>query len=123
MRRSPPVVCIYFGVAALVASATGALTGSPPVLAQVAVREAPFGDKAGSLAVNYTRLTPHIATAGLLVNGGQDPRKDGGAKFFGMTFADGLAAPCRRPLGGNQRPGGKRCQRRKPPEAGAEGPR
>ena len=57
------------------------------------------------------------------VNGGQDPRKDGGAKFFGMTFADGLAAPYRRPLGGNQRPGGKRCQRRKPPEAGAEGPR
>ena len=57
------------------------------------------------------------------VNGGQDPRKVGGAKFFGMTFADGLAAPCRRPLGGNQRPGGKRCQRRKPPEAGAEGPR
>jgi hypothetical protein len=57
------------------------------------------------------------------VNGGQDPRKDGGAKFFGMTFADRLAAPCRRPLGGNQRPGGKRCQRRKPPEAGAEGPR
>lgn len=58
-----------------------------------------------------------------VVNGGQDPRKDGGAKFFGMTFANGLAAPCRRPLGGNQRPGGKRCQRRKPPEAGAEGPR
>ena len=57
------------------------------------------------------------------VNGGQDPRKDGGAKFFGMTFADGLAAPYRRPLGGNQRPGGKRSQRRKPPEAGAEGPR
>ena len=57
------------------------------------------------------------------VNGGQDPRKVGGARFFGMTFADGLAAPCRRPLGGNQRPGGKRCQRRKPPEAGAEGPR
>ena len=57
------------------------------------------------------------------VNGGQDPRKVGGAKFFGMTFADGLAAPYRRPLGGNQRPGGKRCQRRKPPEAGAEGPR
>ena len=59
----------------------------------------------------------------LFVNGGQDPRKVGGARFFGMTFADGLAAPCRRPLGGNQRPGGKRCQRRKPPEAGAEGPR
>ena len=58
-----------------------------------------------------------------LVNGGQDPRKDGGAKFFGMTFANELAAPYRRPLGGNQRPGGKRCQRRKPPEAGAEGPR
>jgi hypothetical protein len=37
------------------------------------------------------------------VNGGQDPRKDGGAKIFGMTFANGLAAPCRRPLGGNQR--------------------
>ena len=52
------------------------------------------------------------------MNGGQDPRKVGGAKFFGMTFADGLAAPYRRPLGGNQRPGGKRCQRRKPPEAG-----
>ena len=69
MRRSPPVVCIYFGVAALVAPAIGALTGSTPILAQAAVREAPFGDKAGSLAVNYTRLKPHIATAGLLKNG------------------------------------------------------
>ncbi|MFY9734582.1 MAG: sulfur transferase domain-containing protein [Rhodoplanes sp.] len=63
MRRGPPVVCIFFGVAALVAPAIGALTGSMPVLAQAAVREAPFGDKAGSLAVNYTRLKPHIAGA------------------------------------------------------------
>ena len=68
-------------------------------------------------------LPPACNQRDACVNGGQDPRKDGGAKFFGMTFANGLAAPCRRPLGGNQRPGGKRCQRRKPPEAGAEGPR
>ncbi|MGA8295079.1 MAG: protein tyrosine phosphatase family protein [Rhodoplanes sp.] len=69
MRRGPPAVCVFFGVAALVAPAIGALTGSMPVLAQAAVREAPFGDKAGSLAVNYTRLKPHIATAGLLKDG------------------------------------------------------
>ena len=73
------------------------------------------GDKEGFFNI--------ISNTRFAVNGGQDPRKVGGAKFFGMTFADGLAAPCRRPLGGNQRPGGKRCQRRKPPEAGAEGPR
>jgi uncharacterized protein (TIGR01244 family) len=69
MRRRPPVVCVFFGAVALVAPVIGALAGSPPVLAQAAVREAPFGDKAGSLAVNYTRLKPHIATAGLLKHG------------------------------------------------------
>ena len=78
---------------------------------------------ARGIAVEQSRPPLTQAQKVLSVNGGQDPRKDGGAKFFGMTFADGLAAPCRRPLGGNQRPGGKRCQRRKPPEAGAEGPR
>jgi uncharacterized protein (TIGR01244 family) len=60
MRRSSPVVRVFFAVAVLAAST--------PVLAQ-AVREAPLGDKASSLAVNYTRLKPHIATAGLLKNG------------------------------------------------------
>ena len=76
------------------------------------------------LSVHMRRVfAENFSVYGVRVNGGQDPRKDGGAKFFGMTFANGLAAPCRRPLGGNQRPGGKRCQRRKPPEAGAEGPR
>ncbi len=69
MHRGPPVVCVFFAVASLVAPAIGALTAPTPVLAQAAVREAPFGDKAGSLAVNYTRLKPHIATAGLLKNG------------------------------------------------------
>ena len=76
------------------------------------------------LSVHMRRVfAENFSVYGVRVNGGQDPRKDGGAKFFGMTFANGLAAPYRRPLGGNQRPGGKRCQRRKPPEAGAEGPR
>jgi uncharacterized protein (TIGR01244 family) len=69
MRRGPPIVCLFFAVAALVAPAIGALTASTPVLAQAPVREAPLGDKASSLAVNYTRLKPHIATAGLLKNG------------------------------------------------------
>ena len=81
---------------------------------------------ASPISFIYLLVAGIMAPAGRMlmgVNGGQDPRKDGGAKFFGMTFADGLAAPYRRPLGGNQGPGGKRCQRRKPPEAGAEGPR
>jgi uncharacterized protein (TIGR01244 family) len=69
MRHSSPVVCVFFGVAALVAPAIGVLAAPTAVLAQAAVREAPFGDKAGSLAVNYTRLKPHIATAGLIKNG------------------------------------------------------
>ena len=56
------------------------------------------------------------------VNGCQNPRKDGGAKIIGMTFATGSAAPRRRTLGGKRRPGGKPCQRRQPPQAGAEGP-
>ena len=57
-----------------------------------------------------------------VVNGCQNPRKDGGAKIIGMTFAAGSAAPRRRTLGGKRRPGGKPCQRRQPPQAGAEGP-
>ena len=65
MRSSSAVVCVFLGVASLVAPAIGALTAPTPVLAQAAVRESPFGDKAGSLAVNYTRLKPHIATAGV----------------------------------------------------------
>lgn len=69
MRRSPPVVFLFFAVAALVAPAIGALTASTPVFAQATVREAPLGDKAGSLAINYTRLKPQIATAGLIKNG------------------------------------------------------
>lgn len=40
-----------------------------PALAQSTGREAPFGDQAGAYAVNYTRLKPQIATAGLLKDG------------------------------------------------------
>jgi uncharacterized protein (TIGR01244 family) len=69
MRRSQPVVFLCLGVACLFAPALGALSTPAPALAQAAVREAPCGDRAGPLAVNYTRLKPHIATAGLLKNG------------------------------------------------------
>jgi len=69
MRRSHPVICLLLGVTYLFAPTIGGLTAPTPVLARAAVREAPFGDNAGALAVNYTRLKPHIATAGLLNNG------------------------------------------------------
>ncbi|MFO1098253.1 MAG: sulfur transferase domain-containing protein [Xanthobacteraceae bacterium] len=69
MRRSQPVILLCLGVACLFTPAIGALTRPAPALAQAAVREAPFGDRAGPLAVNYTRLKPHVATAGLLRDG------------------------------------------------------
>ena len=69
MRRSQPVILLCLGVGCLFAPAIGALTTPAPALAQAAVREAPFGDRAGPLAVNYTRLKPHVATAGLLKDG------------------------------------------------------
>ena len=69
MRRSQPVIWLCLGVACLFAPAIGALTTPAPALAQAAVREAPYGDRAGPLAVNYTRLKPLVATAGLLKDG------------------------------------------------------
>ncbi|MGZ9018646.1 MAG: hypothetical protein ACXW3S_01435 [Rhodoplanes sp.] len=66
----------------------GALTCPTPVLAQSAGREAPFGDRAGSLAVNYTRIKPHIATAGVLKNGAAQ-----GLKALGFATIVHLRGP------------------------------
>ena len=58
----------------------------------------------------------------LLVDGCQNPRKDGAAKKVGMALAFISAAPCSRTLGGKRWLGGKPCQGRQPPQAGAAGP-
>jgi hypothetical protein len=46
----------------------------------------------------------------LLVDGCQNPRKDGAAKKVGMALAFISAAPCSRTLGGKRWLGGKPCQ-------------
>ena len=59
---------------------------------------------------------------GRIVDGCQNPRKDGAAKKVGMALAFISAAPCSRTLGGKRWLGDKPCQGRQPPEAGAAGP-
>src|SRR5438132_10042863 len=58
----------------------------------------------------------------MIVDGCQDPRKDGAAKKVGMAFAGTSAAPRDRTLGGKRRLGGRPCQGRQSPKAGAAGP-
>ena len=64
----------------------------------------------------------HVARSNLGVDGCQNPRKDGAAKKVGMALAFISAAPCSRTLGGKRWLGGKPCQGRQPPQAGAAGP-
>lgn len=52
----------------LVAVSFGIVTSLTPAYAQ-AGREVPFGDRVGPAVVNYNRLRPQIATAGLLQPG------------------------------------------------------
>ena len=88
MTRRQSIVCLVVGVAFLAGPIIGALTLPTRVLAQPSVREVPFGDRAGSLAVNYTRLRPQIATAGLLKNGAVP-----GLKAFGFATIVDLRGP------------------------------
>ena len=61
----------------------------------------------------------HLIVEEALVDGCQNPRKDGAAKKVGMALAFISAAPCSRTLGGKRWLGDKPCQGRQPPEAGA----
>jgi uncharacterized protein (TIGR01244 family) len=88
MIRSQAFVRLAVAAAFVTGATIGALTCPTPVLAQPAGREAPFGDRAGSLAVNYTRIKPHIATAGVLKNGAAQ-----GLKALGFATIVDLRGP------------------------------
>ena len=69
----------------------------------------------GETAENPSGLSNYL----IIVDGCQNPRKDGAAKKGGMALAFISAAPCSRTLGGKRWLGDKPCQGRQPPEAGA----
>ncbi len=52
----------------------------PSPSAQAGFREVPFGDKVSEAIVNYNRTTPHVATAGLVLDGGIEELKALGFK-------------------------------------------
>ena len=66
MTRSQSIARLVLGVAMFIA--IGGLPASVAVLAQVA-QDVPSADRGAALAVNYTRLRPQIATAGVLKDG------------------------------------------------------
>lgn len=56
--------------ATLVVAVLSVLTGLIGAPAHAAESEVPFGDKVSAAIVNYNRIRPHIATAGLVRDGG-----------------------------------------------------
>ena len=72
----------------IVAGSAGPILKAGAALAQFASREVPFCDQAAGLAVNYNRLKPHIATAGVL-NNGAVPK----LKVMGFTSIVDLRGP------------------------------
>jgi uncharacterized protein (TIGR01244 family) len=87
LTRRATLALIFAGT--LIATAgTSSIIGTGSALAQSASREVPFGDQGGELAVNYNRLRPHIATAGLL-KAGAVPK----LKAIGFTSVVDLRGP------------------------------
>jgi uncharacterized protein (TIGR01244 family) len=62
-------LALMYALSLVVAGSTGSILQAGAALAQSASREVPFGGQGAELAVNYNRLRPHIATAGLLKDG------------------------------------------------------
>ena len=114
-RARPALIC---ALTLIVTGSTSSILQTGPALAQSASRQVPFGDQGAGLAVNYNRLRPHIATAGLLKNGaipklkamgftsivdlrgpdeGTESEKkaveSAGLRYFNIPVTDGLPTP------------------------------
>ncbi len=70
MKTSYLLTLIVTGfVASVIAMSSDLIAPMDAAVAQTAGKEVPFGDKVGPAIINYNRLRPNIATAGLLKNG------------------------------------------------------
>ena len=82
------MLALIFSLTLIVTGSAGPILQTGAALAQSAPPQVPFGDQGGELAVNYNRLRPHIATAGLLKEGAI-PK----LKAMGFTSAVDLRGP------------------------------
>jgi protein tyrosine phosphatase (PTP) superfamily phosphohydrolase (DUF442 family) len=62
-------LALIYSLTLIVTCGAGPIPHADAPLAQSAAPQVPFGDQGADLAVNYNRLRPHIATAGLLKDG------------------------------------------------------
>ena len=85
MIRTRSIARLVLGAAML--AAVEALSAPVPVFAQAA-QDVPSSNQGGALAVNYIRLRPHIATAGVLRDGAIP-----GLKALGCTTVVDLRGP------------------------------
>ena len=62
-------LALIYSLTPIVTGTAGPIPHTDAPLAQSAPPQVPFGDQGADLAINYNRLRPHIATAGLLKDG------------------------------------------------------